>query len=96
MEEITVSDSGSVSQALNAETIYHFVGSLTALTVTFNAPSNSQLAQYHFDFLSGSTAPTLTLPNVVIMPDGFSVEEDKRYEVDILNSYGVVMSWSNS
>jgi hypothetical protein len=54
------------------------------------------LAQYHFDFLSGATAPTLTLPNSVVMPDSFAVEANKRYEVDILGGYGAVMAWANS
>lgn len=54
------------------------------------------LTQYHFDFTTGSTAPTVTLPDSVVMPDGFSVEANKRYEVDILNNYGAVMAWAIS
>lgn len=93
-DEVTVSTTGSVSQALDAGKMYHFTGSLTALTITLNAASG--IAQYHFDFTSGSTAPTVTLPNTVKMPDGFTVEANKRYEIDILNNYGVVQSWATS
>ena len=50
--EITVSDSGSVSQALNAETIYHFTGALTALTISLNTASSGQIAISHFDFIN--------------------------------------------
>ena len=91
--EVTVSDDGAVTQALDPGKIYHFTGALTALTITLNAPASGQLAQYHFDFNSGSTAATLTLPNTVTMPSGFTVEASKHYEIDILNGYGVVVSW---
>ena len=92
--EVTVSTAGAVTQALDAGKIYHFTGALTALTITLNAPASGDLAQYHFDFLSGSTAPTLTMPNTVTMPDSFAVEASKRYEVDVLNNYGAVVSWA--
>ena len=91
--EVTNSSTGAVSLALDAGKTYHFTGALTALTITLNAAATGQLAQYHFDFDSGSTAPTLTLPNTVTMPGGFTVEASKHYEIDILNSYGAVMAW---
>ena len=90
--EVTNSSAGAVSVALDPETIYHFTGALTSLTLTLTAPA-SGLAHYHFDFDSGSTAPTLTLPNTVTMPSGFAVEANKHYEIDILNNYGAVMAW---
>ena len=92
--EVTVSAAGAVSQALEAGKWYHFTGALTGLTITLTAPASGELAQYHFDFTSGATAPTLTMPDSVVMPEGFSVEANKRYEVDILNNYGAVMSWT--
>lgn len=95
IEEVTVSTAGAVTQALEAGKVYHFTGALTALTISLAAAA-SGLAQYHFDFLSGSTAPTLTMPNVVTMPDSFTVEANKRYEVDILNNYGAVLAWAIS
>lgn len=91
--EVTVSTAGDVTQALDAEKIYHFTGALTSLTITLNAAGSGHLAQYHFDFESGSTAPTLTLPNTVIMPNGFQVGANKHYEIDILDGYGVAQSW---
>lgn len=94
--EVTNSGTGAVSLALDAEKIYHFTGALTSLTPTLTAPASGQLAHYHFDFDSGSTAPTLTLPQTVTMPSGFTVEASKHYEIDILNNYGTVMAWANS
>lgn len=92
--EVTISTAGAVTQALDAGKIYHFTGALTALTITLNAASG--LAHYHFDFDCGSTAPAVTIPNTVTMPDGNSFEASKHYEVDILNNYGAVLSWANS
>ena len=94
--EVTVATDGAVTQALEAGKWYHFTGTLTALTITLTAPASGELGQYHFDFTSGATAPTLTLPNTVTMPEGFSVEANNRYEVDILNNFGAVMAWAIS
>lgn len=94
--EVTISTAGAVTQALDAGKIYHFTGALTSLTVTLNAAASGQLAQYHFDFESGSTAATVTITGVT-WPDGsFTPEANKRYEVDILNGYAVVMAWEVS
>ena len=93
--EETISTSGAVTKALDPYTLYHFTGALTSLTITLNAPSAGEIAHYHFDFLSGSTAPTLSLPSSVTMPDSFSVEAGKRYEVDILNNFGTVVEWTS-
>ena len=94
--EVTVSTAGAVTQALDAGKIYHFTGALTALTITLNAAASGQIAHYHCDFDCGSTAPTVSIPNTVTMPDGNSFEANKHYEVDILNNFGAVLSWPNS
>ena len=96
--EVTISDTGAIaSQTLDPEKIYHYTGAITSLAITtLTAPSANQNAHYHFDFLSGSTAATLTLPNTVVMPSGFAVAANKRYEIDILNNYGTVMEWATS
>lgn len=87
--EITVTSSGSVSQELQPDTVYHFTSeSLTALTITF-----SGTGQYHFDFISPATAVTLTLPSSVIMSTNFSVEVNSKYEIDIVDNYGVYAVW---
>ena len=94
--EVTIDTSGAVTQALDANKIYHFTGALTSLTITLNAVTSSNVAQYHFDFLSGTAAPTLTMPNTVVMPDDFAVEANTRYEVNVLNNYGAALSWAIS
>ena len=94
--EVTVSNTGDVTQTLDPGKIYHFTGAISSLTLTLATPASGQLAQYHFDFVSGATAPTVTIPNTVTMPAGFQVEANKRYEIDILDGYGVAQSWEVS
>lgn len=96
ISEVTLPSTGAVSQALAAGVWYHFTGSLTSLTLTLDAAASGQLAQYHFDFTTGSSAPTVTLPSSVIMPDDWSVDANTHYEVDILNNYAVVVGWAVS
>lgn len=91
-EEAEITDAGAVETELDPDKIYEFTGAVTSLTITFS----EETGHYHFSFLSGNPAATLTMPVDVVMPDGFSVEADKRYEVDVLNGYGTVMSWSIS
>ena len=91
--EQTIVDDGDVVQELLPNVAYHFTGNLTSLTLTLGTATGT--AQYHFDFIAGATAPTLTMPSTVTMPDSFTVEANKRYEVDVLNNYGVVASWAN-
>lgn len=91
--EVTISTAGAVTQALDAGKIYHFTGAVSSLSLTLNAAASGQIAQYHFDFESGSTAATVALTGVT-WPDGsFTPEANKRYEVDILNGYAAVMAW---
>lgn len=94
--EVTVSTAGAVTQALDAGKMYHFTGALTSLTLTLNTAASGQLAQYHLDFVEGSTAFDPVLPNGVVLPDNHTWEADTRYEVDILNNYAVVVGWAVS
>lgn len=89
--EVTVATDGAVSQALDAGKIYHFTGNLTSLTITLTATTG--LAEYAFDFESGANAPTLTITGAT-MPDSFAVDANKRYEVNVLNGYGLAASWA--
>ena len=47
-------------------------------------------------FTSGSTPTVLTLPNTVKMPEWFTIEANRVYEINVSNGiYGSVMSWAN-
>lgn len=94
--EVTITDSGIVTQAIDSGKLYHFTGNLTSLAIQFNAPEAGEVAQYHFDFVSGSSAVPLTVPSGVVMPDDWTTDTNTRYEVDILNNYAVVAGWEVS
>lgn len=96
VNEVTVATNGAVSQALDPGKIYHFTGTLTSLAITLTAVSVRQTAHYHFDFDSGSTVPTLSLPASVVMTSNFYMEANKHYEIDIFNNYGMVVAWTIS
>jgi len=91
--EVTISTAGAVTQALDAGKIYHFTGALTALTVTAADPMTGK---YQFDFISGSTVPTLTVPASWVMPDNFLVEPSARYSLTVENGYCSLKKWSDS
>jgi len=96
---------GNIVFGFGPEINMHFIGNIISLNVSFLDPSINygEAPHYRFTFLSGSTAPTLTLPNNVVMPSGFSVQANMRYEIDICfdgfdgtslgTGYGVYMSW---
>ena len=88
-EAIRETVSGATA-TLDAEvdTLY-LCGTMTALTIDTFPPTGI----FSVVFTSGSTATTLTVPNTLIMPNGFTVEANKRYEINILDGYAVVAEW---
>lgn len=69
---------------------FYIFPEMSTLSVTVTATG-----MYAFRFISGSTPTTLTVTGAT-MPDSFTVEADKVYEVNIYEGYGVVSSWTNS
>lgn len=69
----------------------YICGELTELTFTPPAEGITDII-----FTSGTTATVFNpLPqNGVIMPDGFVVEANKKYEFNFLDRMGVVQSWT--
>lgn len=90
VEDVYITASGAVSQTLLPDKFYHFTSeSLTSLTLTFE-----DIGQYHFEFHCGSNAVTLNLPSSVQMPSSFAVEANSKYEIDVLDTYGVYAVWT--
>lgn len=48
---------------------------------------------YHFIFRSGATPTVLTLPDEVILPDGFEIEANRIYEINIMENLLSYQSW---
>jgi len=78
------------AQTLAANTFYVWpeMASLTITCPTTGGP-------FAFRFTSGATATTLTMTGIT-MPDDFSVEANKVYEVNVYEGYGLAVSWEVS
>lgn len=67
---------------------------MTELSVTLTEPSDASIvSEYHFVFQSGATATTLTIPDTVKIPSGFTVDANKIYEISILEGCLCTQSW---
>lgn len=71
--------------------IYYRWGEVTALTVTLGAEIAGITNEYCFEFVSGETATTLTVPDTIRWAQEPSIEAGKTYQVSILNQIGVII-----
>lgn len=71
--------------------VLHVWGEMTALTVTLGAEVEGRANEYLFQFSSGATATTLTLPSDLVWANGEALapEANKTYQVSIVNGYAV-------
>ena len=72
-----------------ANTIYN-CGEVASLTIS-NPPARGD---YSVTFTSGSTPTDLSIDPAIKMPDGFTVEANKRYEINVFNGWAVAGSWA--
>lgn len=92
---VPISATSSAIPPLSPNTLYVFTGDAAALSITLATPANSDIEnEYHFIFTSGSTPTTLTLPNTIRQPDGFTVEANHIYEVSILEDNMTAQGWA--
>lgn len=93
-----VAGTGSQSKAISANTFVSF-GTVTSLTVTLGAPVSDVTNEYAFEFDSGSTATTLSVPAAVQGIDATAIKANKHYEISIKydasnqNYYGLIQEW---
>lgn len=70
---------------------------MASLSITLAEPADTAVAsEYHFVFQSGATATTLSLPDTIKLPSGFTVEASKIYEISILEGCLCAQSWAVS
>ena len=71
--------------------VLHVWGEVTALTVTLGAEVEGRANEYLFQFTSGATATTLTLPSDLVWANGEALapKANKTYQVSIVNGYAV-------
>jgi hypothetical protein len=89
---VTDLSSTSITLASAADNTIYEYGELSALTIAAIANPG----EFSITFTSGSTATVLTVPNTMIMPDGFAVEANTRYEINCKDGYALVAGWAVS
>lgn len=92
---LPINASAAVIPPLPVNTLVEFLGDATTLNITLAQPANNNITnEYHFIFHSGATPTTLTIPNTIRQPDGFTVEANHVYEVSILNNNMTAQGWA--
>lgn len=66
-------------------------GEIAALTITLGAETDGITNEYCFEFVSGDTATTLTVPDTIRWVQEPTIEAGKTYQVSILNQIGVIV-----
>ena len=78
------------SAELSPNTFYRW-GEIAAMSVTLATPSDTTITnEYCFEFVSGETATTLTVPSDIKWVQEPTIEAGKTYQVSILNGIGVI------
>lgn len=77
---------------------FHVWDEVASLTLTLGAETSGVANEYLFQFLSGSTPTTLSLPDDLKWPDDddLVIEANKMYQLSILKGAVSVLSWSNA
>lgn len=82
--------SGTVTKQLNPNTFYEF-GECSSLTITLASETSGIANEYMFEFVSGTTATVLSVPESIKWAGGSAptIEASKTYQVSIVNNLAV-------
>ena len=77
--------------------VYHIWGEVTSLSLTYGTPIDGFANEYLFQFTSGATATTLSLPDTVKWANDnvISIESGKTYSISIVNNLALFASFTN-
>lgn len=93
--QVETIESTETTVELQPNKFYKF-GEVTELNLTLEEiADNTQLNEYMFEFISGATATTLTLPSTVKWLETPTIEANKLYQCSIVNNVGVLLGVSN-
>lgn len=88
---VTDNSSGAVTKTLDSDKIYNFTSAeITSIDLTLDNTGNNH---FHFIFISGDTAATISIVGVSWVNGFFTPAANTKYEVDILNGMGVYAAW---
>ena len=92
---VEVVESTTTTLEIQANKFYKF-GEVTELNLTLaEITDNTQLNEFMFEFTSGETATTLTLPDTIKWLETPTIETNKTYQCSIVNNVGVLLGVSN-
>lgn len=76
---------------------FHIWDEVNTLTLTLGSETSGVANEYLFQFTSGSTATTLSLPDDIKWTGGetLTIEANKIYQISILKGLGSVLEWDN-
>lgn len=88
---VEVHDSSVTSLAITPNVLHQW-DVMDSLKITLNNPSDSTIInEYMFEFKSGDTATSLSLPSSVKFPNEYTIEANKTYQVSIVNNIGLII-----
>ena len=71
---------------------FHKWGEVSSLEIfAIEASPDDVYAEYMFEFVSGATATTLSLPAIIKFENEVVIEPNKAYQVSIVNNIGVII-----
>ena len=92
---VEVVESATTTLEIQPNKFYKF-GEVTELNLTLaEITDNTQLNEYMFEFISGATATTLTLPSSVKWLETPTIESNKIYQCSIVDNIGVLLGVAN-
>lgn len=91
---VDCTDSQDTNYTLSPNKKYIF-GTKSTLTITLEQPTDTTIVNhYYFEFTSGSTATTLSLPASIKWTSEPSIKSNKIYQISIENNLGVIQEWT--
>lgn len=93
MDKIAVQNHGTSSTTLSiAPNVLHKWGTVSRLTITLTAPTDTSVYnEYMIQFTSGSTPTTLSVPSAVKWVSEPKIEANKTYQVSIVDNIGLIV-----
>ena len=93
--KISVVQTSASTIEINPNTFYKF-GEVASLNITLaSITDNTIYNEYMFEFVSGSTATTLTLPSSIKWLETPTIDANKIYQCSIVDNIGILVGVAN-
>lgn len=90
-DKVTVVDHGTNDTTFTlTPNVYHKWGEVATLTLTLGTPTDGVVNEYMAQFVSGTTATVLTLPETVKWMGDNTIEAGKTYQLSIIDNLAVL------